>query len=81
MTVIKKVKTITNRDATFLKTAYKYDVLVDLQNDESFIKSGERFIDYIEGKWCVFKLDKLRIRRYIGAYPNLHSAVFAAKII
>ena len=38
---MRKVKTLTQRNPIFLQTAYKYDHLIDLQNDDRFIESGE----------------------------------------
>ena len=79
---MRKVKTITQRNPIFLKTAYKYDHLIDLQNDDRFIEAGERFITYdAERKvWRVYKMpkDRDKPRRLSGAFDNVISAVFCA---
>jgi hypothetical protein len=73
------IKTITNRDPVFLKTAYKYDNLVNLQNDERFIGVGEKYISY-DGSWTVYKMTKGRIPRLCGRFDSLHRAVFRARL-
>ena len=79
---MRKVKTITQRNPIFLQTAYKYDHLIDLQNDDRFIESGERFITYnAERKiWSVYRMpkDREKPRRLSGKYDNLISAVYCA---
>ena len=79
---MRKVKTLTKRNPIFLQTAYKYDHLIDLQNDDRFIKSGERFITYnAERKiWSVYRMpkDREKPRRLSGNYDNLISAVYCA---
>ena len=62
MQTMQPIKTITNRDPMFLKTAYKYDSLVNLQNDERFISVGEKYISY-NGHWNVYKMTKGRLPR------------------
>ena len=49
----KKAKCITDNDATFLKTVYKYDNLIELINHEMYLKPQERYIKYIKNKWRV----------------------------
>ena len=75
-----KVKAITQRDPEFLKTTYKYDNLVDLQNDERFIKIGEKFLRYKDGLWMVYKMNKERIPRLCGKFKTLHTAVYRARL-
>jgi len=72
------IKTITDHDPTFLKTAYKHDNLVDLKNDERFIKTNEKFIRYAAGVWELYRMDKDRQRRIVGRYDKLTRAVFHA---
>jgi len=79
MTKLYPIKTITNRDPVFLKTAYKYDNLVNLQNDERFIGVGEKYISY-DGSWIVYKMTKGRIPRLCGRFDSLHRAVFRARL-
>ena len=76
---MRKIKTITNRNPMFLKTAYKYHDIVDLQNDERFICVGEKYISY-DGSWKVYKMTKDRVPRLCGRFPILHSAVFRARL-
>jgi hypothetical protein len=73
------IKTITNRDPMFLKTAYKFDSLVNLQNDERFISVGEKYISY-NGSWNVYKMTKGRLPRLCGRFDSLHRAVFRARL-
>jgi hypothetical protein len=79
---MRKVKTITQRNPIFLQTAYKYDHLIDLQNDDRFIKSGERFITYNADRkiWSVYRMpkDREKPRRLSGNYDNIISAVYCA---
>jgi len=79
---MRKVKTITQRNPTFLQTAYKYDHLIDLQNDDRFIESGERYITYDSDQkvWRVYKMprDRDKPRRLSGNFDHLMSAVFCA---
>ena len=77
--MLQKIKTITNRDPMFLKTAYKYDNLVNLQNDERFIYVGEKYITY-NGTWNVYKMTKGRLPRLCGRFDSLHRAVFRARL-
>ena len=72
------IKTITDRDPIFLKTAYKHDNLIDLQNDERFIKTNEKFIRYSAGVWELYRMGKDRQRRIVGRYDKLTRAVFHA---
>jgi len=79
---MRKVKTITQRNPTFLQTAYKYDHLIDLQNDDRFIESGERYITYDSDQkvWRVYKMprDRDKPHRLSGNFDHLMSAVFCA---
>lgn len=77
---MRKIKTITNRDPMFLKTAYKYDNLVDLQNDERFICVGEKYISYCDGSWDVYKMTKGRVPRLCGRFKLLPRAVFRSRL-
>lgn len=79
LSMFQKIKTITNRDPMFLKTAYKYDNLVNLQNDERFIYVGEKYITY-NGTWNVYKMTKGRLPRLCGRFDSLHRAVFRARL-
>jgi hypothetical protein len=77
--MMQQIKTITNRDPMFLKTAYKYDSLVNLQNDERFISVGEKYISY-NGTWDVYKMTKGRLPRLCGRFDSLHRAVYRARL-
>ena len=77
--MLQQIKTITNRDPMFLKTAYKYDNLVNLQNDERFISVGEKYISY-NGSWNVYKMTKGRLPRLCGRFDSLHRAVYRARL-
>jgi hypothetical protein len=79
MQTMQPIKTITNRDPMFLKTAYKYDSLVNLQNDERFISVGEKYISY-NGHWNVYKMTKGRLPRLCGRFDSLHRAVYRARL-
>lgn len=79
MQTMQPIKTITNRDPMFLKTAYKYDSLVNLQNDERFISVGEKYISY-NGHWNVYKMTKGRTPRLCGRFDSLHRAVYRARL-
>ena len=74
-----RVKTITQSDPAFLKTAYAHDHLIDLQNHEGFIKTGERFLRYQDGLWKVYMMTTDRIPRLYGRFKTLHTAVFRAR--
>jgi hypothetical protein len=74
-----KIKTITNRTPMFLQTAYKYDEIVNLQNDERFIVVGEKYIAY-DGEWNVYKMTKGRVPRLCGRFASLPRAVFRARL-
>jgi len=54
--MFKRIKCITNRHPRFLKEVYKHDVLIDLQNDERFIKRGEPFIRWDDGAWDLWRM-------------------------
>jgi hypothetical protein len=74
-----KIKTITNRNPMFLQTAYKYDEIVNLQNDERFISVGEKYIAF-DGEWKVYKMTKGRVPRLCGRFASLPRAVFRARL-
>ena len=74
-----KIKTITNRNPMFLQTAYKYDEIVNLQNDERFICVGEKYIAF-DGEWKVYKMTKDRVPRLCGRFASLPRAVFRARL-
>lgn len=72
------VKTITDRDPKFLKEAYKFDNLIDLHNDERFIKHGESYIKYDRGWFAVYTHgDSPRLR---SRSRDLITAVCKARI-
>lgn len=77
--MFKQVKCITNRNPTFLKEAYKYSNLVDLQNDERFIEPNEKFIQY-DGVWQVWRMPKDKRPKLVGRFDNLMSAVYRARL-
>ncbi len=77
--MLQKIKTITNRNPMFLQTAYKYDEIVNLQNDERFISVGEKYIAY-DGEWNVYKMTKGRVPRLCGRFASLPRAVFRARL-
>jgi hypothetical protein len=77
--MLQKIKTITNRNPMFLQTAYKYDEIVNLQNDERFICVGEKYIAF-DGEWKVFKMTKGRVPRLCGRFASLPRAVFRARL-
>ena len=77
--MFQKIKTITNRNPMFLQTAYKYDEIVNLQNDERFIVVGEKYIAY-DGEWNVYKMTKGRVPRLCGRFASLPRAVFRARL-
>ena len=79
MMILKKIKTITNRNPMFLQTAYKYDEIVNLQNDERFISVGEKYIAF-DGEWKVYKMTKGRVPRLCGRFASLPRAVFRARL-
>ena len=76
-----KIKTITQSDPLFLKTAYKYDHMIDLQNHERFIDCGEAFMRYDKGTWKIYRMPRDRIPILLGRYPSLHTAAFHASRI
>ena len=73
-----KIKTITNRSPGFLKVAYRLDHLIDLQNDQRFIKPGEVFITYDDGAWDLWRQSDTP--RYMGRYESLNKAVFYGRM-
>jgi hypothetical protein len=74
-----KIKTITQSDPTFLKTAYAHDHLIDLMNHERFINDGEMFLQYERGAWKIYKMPKDQIPKLLGRYKTLHSAVYKVR--
>jgi hypothetical protein len=72
--MFKRIKCITNRHPRFLKEVYKHDVLIDLQNDERFIKRGEPFIRWDDGAWDLWRMADPP--RMMGRFENLGRAVF-----
>ena len=79
LSMLQKIKTITNRNPMFLQTAYKYDEIVNLQNDERFICVGEKYIAF-DGEWNVYKMTKGRVPRLCGRFASLPRAVFRARL-
>jgi hypothetical protein len=79
MMMLQKIKTITNHNPMFLQTAYKYDEIVNLQNDERFICVGEKYIAF-DGEWKVYKMTKSRVPRLCGRFASLPRAVFRARL-
>lgn len=75
-----KVKTITQSDPTFLKIAYANDHLIDLQNHERFVNTGEKFMRYDNGIWKVYKMTPDRIPRLYGKFKTLHTAIYRASL-
>ena len=73
-----KIKTITNRSPGFLKVAYRLDHLIDLQNDQRFIKPGEVFITYDDGAWDLWRQSDPP--RYMGRYESLNKAVLYGRM-
>ena len=76
-----KIKTITQSDPLFLKTAYKYDHLIDLQNHERFIDSGEAFMRYDQGIWKIYRMTRDRMPILLGRFTTLHTAVYRARLV
>ena len=74
-----KIKTITQHDPAFLKTAYKHDHLIDLQNHEGFVDDGEVFIRY-DNVWKIYRMTKERIPQLLGKFKTLHTAVYRARM-
>lgn len=77
--MFKRIKCITNRHPRFLKAAYEHDVLIDLQNDERFIKTGEPFIRWDAGRWYLYRMDDTPI--FCGVYNEIRRAVFFGRKI
>ena len=75
-----KVKAITSNDPHFLQTVYKYDDLIDLVNDEIYIKPHETYIIY-KGRWLTYRMGTDRIPKRKGIYNNLFSAMFRAMTV
>jgi hypothetical protein len=77
---MKKIKTITQSDPTFLKTTYYYDNLVNLVNHERFVNPAEKYIIYQAKAWAVYRMGRDRVPRYCGKYDNIIQAVRVAHI-
>jgi len=77
---MKRIKTITQSDPTFLKTTYSYDNLVDLVNHERFVNPAEKYITYSDKAWSVFRMGRDRQPRFCGKYQNIIQAVRVARI-
>lgn len=77
---MKRVKTITQSDPTFLKTTYSHDHLVNLVNHERFINPAEKFITYKDQAWSVYRMGRDRVPRYCGKFQNIIQAVRVARI-
>lgn len=75
--MFKRIKTISDRHSHFLKSAYKHASLIDLQNDERFIKKNEPFIRWDGGAWDLYRMDNPP--RMMGRYENLMRAVYYAR--
>ena len=73
-----KVKAITSNDPNFLKITYKYDSLIELVNDEIYIKPHEKYIVY-KRKWITYRMGTDRIPKKQGSYDNMFSALFRAQ--
>ena len=72
--MFKRIKCITNRHPRFLKEAYQHDNLIDLQNDDRFIRRNEAFIVWDDGAWDLYRMADPP--RMMGRYENLMRAVF-----
>jgi hypothetical protein len=77
--MFKRIKTITDRHPRFLKEVYKHNTLIDLHNDERFIKKHEPFIRWDGGAWDLYRMGDPP--RMMGRYENLMRAVFYARAI
>lgn len=73
------VKVITQSDPVFLKTVYKHGHLIDLQNDDRFIDTGEKYIIYQNCMWKVYQKNKTNPKVLIGSYKHIFSAMFCAR--
>ena len=74
-----KVKAVTSNDPTFLKTAYKYDHLIELVNNEIYIRRNECYITY-QGQWFVYRMGLDFKPRRQGQYNNVFSAIYKARL-
>lgn len=73
---MRRVKVVTSRDPAFLKEAYAVPD-VDLISHAGYVETGERFIE--KGKlWEVVEMTESRAHRWVGSYPTIRSAMFAA---
>lgn len=73
-----KVKAITCRDPTFLKTTYALDHIIDLIDDEKYLKTHERYIKF-DGRWRLFRMGSDRIPRHQGIFDNISTAIHKAR--
>lgn len=75
------IRAVTDRHPVFLKEAYALDGIVDLINDERWVKHGDRFIrfdrDTLSFVVCIKSDTPIRVRRF----NNLRSAVNCARRI
>lgn len=77
---MKRIKTITQSDPTFLKTTYAHDNLVNLVNHDRFVNDREKFITYKNKAWSVYRMGGDRVPRFCGTYTSLIQAVRVAHI-
>lgn len=71
--MFKRIKCITNRHPLFLKEAYLHDNLLDLQNDERFIKKYEPYIVWRDGCWYLYRMEDPP--RMCGFFREIRRAV------
>jgi len=76
--IFEKMNAITCREPAFLKAAYKFSHLVELQNDKKSIKRGLVFITYDDGAWDLWRQSDPP--RYLGRYESLNRAVFYGRL-
>jgi hypothetical protein len=72
-----KTKIVTSRDPAFLKSAYAVPD-VELISHTGYVEAGERFIEKDGKHWDVAVMTPSRAHRWIGSYPTIRSAIFAA---
>jgi hypothetical protein len=77
---MRKIKVITQSNPIFLKTVYKHDDLVDLQNDDRWLKRNERFITYADATWYVRRKDAEGYPRLCGSFTTFLSAIYCARL-
>jgi len=75
------VKAITCSHPRFLKETYYYSNLIDHVNDDTPIKTNERFIKFnrVTNQYEVYVMTKYRVHRFHYRHESLISAVFRAK--